>query len=67
MSKQQHPQHPQEAVMCESCARDGQQVEMVKQDQIENSFLDQDGETAPINLRTYRCPACEHTQVFQVD
>ncbi len=67
MGKQQHPnKHPQEAVVCEPCARAGQRVEMVEQDQIEKSFLEQESTTALINLRSYRCPACEHTRVFQI-
>ncbi len=60
------PHHPQSPVHCESCACKGKRIEMVAQDALDASFLMPE-DMQPESLRSYRCPACESVQVFQVD
>ncbi|MDE2342338.1 MAG: hypothetical protein KGL63_02925 [Betaproteobacteria bacterium] len=62
-----HSQLPGDKILCPSCASQGSTVEMIEQDAIDQLFLGPKPSDTPANLRSYRCPACETVQVFEVD
>lgn len=62
-----HSQLPGNKILCPSCASQSRVMEMIEQDAIDQSFLDPKSSDTPVNLRSYRCPACETVQVFEVD
>lgn len=55
---------PKEQIICRTCAKAGNAVEM-ERDNLDVSYLE-DRPPEEAEFRSYRCPACEDIAVFRV-